>query len=340
VPRRSSGARPFLPRIWPVILGSVAVVVVLALLGGKPRRRPLDASSQASVPARVTLDAAALREQPNPGSRMLRGLERDAPVQVLNEKGGWLEVESDEGERGFLPVDAVEREADRLSREKRARTILSFAPVYGVVAEETDVVLAPFPMAPRAGRLRPGDVVAIHAVDHAYFALRGPDGELAFVRSADVDLVPRDPTRPAIVPDQARAPRKLTVQDLEVFPEGSPLDEAGLAEAEAERAELELPPEEEGEGGEVLEPAVLRSKVSPVYPEEARRAGIQGSVILEVAIDAAGRVTEVQVVRGLPYGVSESAVEAVRRWHYRPARGTAGPVPSRKTVRVLYTLGR
>ena len=36
----------------------------------------------------------------------------------------------------------------------------------------------------------------------------------------------------------------------------------------------------------------------------------------------------------------DGAVEAVRRWHYRPARGPAGPVASRKTVRVLYTLGR
>lgn len=297
-------------------------------------------SSQANAPARVTLETAALRERPNPEARRLRALERDAPVQVINEEGGWLEVESDEGDRGFLPADAVERDADRESREKRARIILSFAPVFGVVAEETDVVLAPFPIAPRAGRLRPGDVVAIHAVDHAYFAFRSVDGELAFVRSADVDLVPRDPTRPAIVPDQARALRKLTVQDVEVLPEGSLLEEAGLTEGEAERAEPELSPEEEEEGGEVLEPAAILSKVSPLYPDEARRAGIQGSVILEIAIDAAGRVTEVHVVRGLPYGVSESAVEAVRRWQYRPARGPAGPVASRKTVRVLYTLGR
>ena len=57
-------------------------------------------------------------------------------------------------------------------------------------------MLAPFPMAPRAGRCGPGEVIPIHSVDHAYFAFRTRDGDLAFVRSADVDLVPRDPSGP------------------------------------------------------------------------------------------------------------------------------------------------
>jgi TonB family protein len=199
-------------------------------------------------------------------------------------------------------------------------------------------VLAPFPMAPRAGRLRPGEVIPIHGVDHAYFAFRTRDGELAFVNSADVDLVPRDPTRPLIVPDAAGALRRLTIRDLELTGPGLPEELAPSDEAEAERIEPEVGEREEG--GEVLEPAVLLSKVSPVYPESARSEGIQGSVILEVAIDASGRVTEVAVVRGLPYGLSESAVEAVKHWHYRPARGPGGPVPSRKMVRILYSLER
>jgi protein TonB len=88
-----------------------------------------------------------------------------------------------------------------------------------------------------------------------------------------------------------------------------------------------------------LSPPVLLSKVDPVYPEAARRAGLEGTVVLEASISETGRVTDVQVLRGLPLGLSESAQEAVRRWQYRPARGRSGPVPSRKTVRIVFTLG-
>lgn len=269
---------------------------------------------------------------------MARNLERGARVKVLEDRGAWLEVEA-EGEKGFLAADAVERERDQAAREKRAKSILAFPPVFGVVAQETDVVLAPFPMAPRAGRLRPGEVISIHSVDHAYFAFRTREGELAFVRSAEVDLVPRDPSRPEIVPDPSRALRKLTIRDLESAGPALPED-FGAPEEMAEKLPREDEESEQPEGGEVLEHAVLLSKVSPVYPESARRLGIEGSVVLEVAIDASGRVREVEVVRGLPYGLSEAAVEAVRRWQYRAARGPSGPVSSRKMVRILYSLGR
>jgi hypothetical protein len=49
-------------------------------------------------------------------------------------------------------------------------------------------------------------------------------------------------------------------------------------------------------------------------------------------------VIDVQVTRGLPFGLSDSAANAVRQWIYRPARGPAGPIPSRKSVRILFTL--
>jgi protein TonB len=87
------------------------------------------------------------------------------------------------------------------------------------------------------------------------------------------------------------------------------------------------------------EPAELVSKVDPPYPEAARRSGVEGTVVLDVRIDESGAVTDIQVLRGLPLGVSEAAVAAVSRWKYRPARGRTGPVTSHKTVRVIFRLG-
>jgi protein TonB len=79
--------------------------------------------------------------------------------------------------------------------------------------------------------------------------------------------------------------------------------------------------------------------VDPAYPASARSAGVEGTVVLDAEISETGEVTSVTVVRGLPMGVSESAVAAVQRWRYRPARGRMGPVSSHKTVRIQFTLG-
>jgi protein TonB len=83
---------------------------------------------------------------------------------------------------------------------------------------------------------------------------------------------------------------------------------------------------------------VVVEKVDPPYPAVAVRAQVEGSVVLDIGIDETGRVTDVQVTRGLPFGLSEAAADAVRKWKYRPARGPEGPIPSRKTVRILFTL--
>ena len=286
------------------------------------------------------MDEATLRARPDAEAPPLGSLPRGARILVLADRGRWVEVRAENGKEGFLLMDSVERQAEREAREKRSKTILSFRPVYGVVAEETDVLLGPFPTAARAGKLQKGEVIPILSVDHAYFAFRARDGSVAFVHSPDVDLVPKDPTRPEIVPERMRALTDIAVSNLPTPEpeEGAageePAGEGGGAIPE-EGGDTDAPPSED-----VLEPATLLSKVDPLYPERARRGGVEGTVVLDVAIDATGRVTEATVVRGLPLGVSQAAEEAVRRWHYRPARGLAGPVASRKSVRILFTLSQ
>lgn len=65
----------------------------------------------------------------------------------------------------------------------------------------------------------------------------------------------------------------------------------------------------------------------PRYTEEARQARIQGVVILEAIIDEAGLVRSVKVLKGLPMGLAESAVETVKQWKFKPATLEGKPVP-------------
>ena len=75
----------------------------------------------------------------------------------------------------------------------------------------------------------------------------------------------------------------------------------------------------------VKKPEILR-RVSPAYPEPARRARVQGSVILEAIINERGDVTSVRVIRGLPMGLEQSAIQAVTQWKFQPATLDGRPV--------------
>jgi protein TonB len=69
-------------------------------------------------------------------------------------------------------------------------------------------------------------------------------------------------------------------------------------------------------GGIVQAPKKIRD-VRPSYPPLALRAGVQGSVILEATIDAAGKVTNVHVVQSRPL-LDQAAIDAVMQWQFTP----------------------
>src|SRR5688572_18077025 len=71
-------------------------------------------------------------------------------------------------------------------------------------------------------------------------------------------------------------------------------------------------------GGDVTRPEKI-SGLTPAYTAEARRARLSGVVIVEAVIDEQGNVTETRVLKGLPMGLAEAAVEAVRAWKFKPA---------------------
>ncbi|MFQ5349709.1 MAG: energy transducer TonB, partial [Thermoanaerobaculia bacterium] len=71
-------------------------------------------------------------------------------------------------------------------------------------------------------------------------------------------------------------------------------------------------------GGEVHAPRAI-SKAPPMYTEKARKERVQGPVILRLVIDETGEVSEVEVLKGLPYGLTETAIAAVEEWTFEPA---------------------
>ena len=100
------------------------------------------------------------------------------------------------------------------------------------------------------------------------------------------------------------------------------------------------PPPDEGPirvGGQIKEPRKTK-EVKPVYPEIARKARIEGVVILEITVDKQGNVKDVKVLRPLPMGLTEAAVDAVRQWKYEPSTLNGRPVEVLVTVTVRFSL--
>lgn len=90
-------------------------------------------------------------------------------------------------------------------------------------------------------------------------------------------------------------------------------------------------------GGGVSSP-VLLTKVEPEYSDEARKAKIQGTVILYVEVDPSGRARNPRVVQSLGLGLDEKAMEAVSKWKFRPGYKDGRPVTVVATIEVNFRL--
>jgi TonB family protein len=83
--------------------------------------------------------------------------------------------------------------------------------------------------------------------------------------------------------------------------------------------------------------AMAISKPSPVYPQDARQARIQGVVKLHVVIDEEGKIAELEVISGQPL-LTPAAVDAVKKWRYRPTILNNFPVQVDTTIDVNFEL--
>jgi protein TonB len=90
-------------------------------------------------------------------------------------------------------------------------------------------------------------------------------------------------------------------------------------------------------GGGVSRPELI-FKPEPEYSEEARKAKFQGTVLLSIVVMADGTTSNIRVIRPLGLGLDEKAIEAVRKWKFRPSLKDGNPVPVHANVEVNFRL--
>jgi TonB family protein len=86
-----------------------------------------------------------------------------------------------------------------------------------------------------------------------------------------------------------------------------------------------------------LRPTILyREKAK--YTEEARQNKIQGTVVLQVVFNVNGSITDIRVIRSLPDGLTEKAIEAARKIRFNPAVKNGAPVSVRGQLEFTFNL--
>jgi len=85
--------------------------------------------------------------------------------------------------------------------------------------------------------------------------------------------------------------------------------------------------------------AQIVSQVPPLYPELARKAAVEGTVVLQMLIGKDGKVERLDLVSG-PQLLVQSAMDAVRQWKYKPTLLNGEPVMVDSTVSVVFKLAR
>ena len=90
-------------------------------------------------------------------------------------------------------------------------------------------------------------------------------------------------------------------------------------------------------GGSVSAP-VLQFRVEPEYSEEARKARMQGTVVLRIEVWPDGKAHNIQVVQSLGLGLDNQALRAVRQWVFQPGTRDGIPVRVEANVEVNFRL--
>jgi periplasmic protein TonB len=90
-------------------------------------------------------------------------------------------------------------------------------------------------------------------------------------------------------------------------------------------------------GGAVSAPQLV-SAPDPEFTDEARRTKYEGTCVVSLIVDAQGGTQRIQVVKHLGLGLDEKAIEAVRRYRFKPATLQGRPVPVEMDVEVTFRI--
>ena len=90
--------------------------------------------------------------------------------------------------------------------------------------------------------------------------------------------------------------------------------------------------------GSGISPPRILAEVKADYTEDARRRNVEGEVVMEIVVRRDGSVSDIKLISGLPSGLNDRAMAAVRQWRFSPATRLGQPVDVIVEVAVEFKL--
>jgi len=327
-----------------VIALAVLFFTLLALIvlrsDDRPRRVPELRETLTVLPIRIRI-----RTEPNAKAPVVATATAGENVTMVEDRGAWVRVTTGEGLVGWAERANLEQVAERERRAKRYAAIRSLPPLKGVATDDTPLYAGPGIFYPLIGELSDGTDVTVYTRDADFFAIRQGNG-IAYADVEAIDISSSGTTQldvrtTSMAPTDTVTEEQPTVADTAIaepppfVPEPEPVPEPAPEPSRAPALRSGGVYAAVPAGG--TQPRELERAV-PRYPNAARRAGVEGAVVVRGIVRRDGTIDDVEIIKDLPHGLGEEARRAVRRWRFRPATYLGEPIDVYYTVTVNFRL--
>jgi TonB family protein len=320
-----------------VIILGVLFFALLALLIARSGRRP-EAPAAASETLSVLSLRARLRTQPTANAPVVATAANGEKLIVLEDRGAWVRVQDDDGMTGWAERNSLERTSERARRLGRYEVIRKLPVLNALVSARTPLYAGPGIFYPIIGELPAQTQVKVYTRDHDFYAI-DHDNQIAYADVDAIDVSSAGTRQVDVRTDTAAtgtaaatATTETPVGALAQTPPETPAQSAAQVPVAADNSGVYSAVPAGGTQPEETD------RVVPRYPMMARRAGIQGPVVVRGIVRRDGTIDNVEVIKDLPYGLGDAAREAVSQWHFRPATYRGDPIDVYYTVTVNFRL--
>lgn len=326
---------------------AVVFIVLLALVIRASRSDDANPATTESSEVYVVPLGLRLRAEPNTRAEILATLPRGTKLTLLEMEGAWAQVRLADGRTGWTDRNALESAADRERRMQTAQAIRQLPPLEGKLVTDAQLYAGPGLFYPVIGEMDQGGEVRVFTRDHEFYAVELGDGiayadvqavELSDTGDYSFDVAATDTGQQDEIPGEPEMPEDPSAEPPGTAEGTAPSFEDELRERTPEPSRpavsRRIYPSVPAGGS----PPELVRRDAPDYPIAARRAGIEGAVILRAVINRDGTVGDVDIVKDLPLGLGEAAARSVKRWRFRPATLDGAPIAVYYTITVNYRL--
>lgn len=312
-------------------------VIFFALLGMILLRKGVTETTSTKVKEELIVLPVRIRVRTEPNARapVVATATTGERVILLEDRGAWVRVQTADGLSGWAERAYLERTAEQARRAKRWEAIRALPPLKGLATDRVQLYAGPGIFYPLVGTLNEGSAVTVYTRDHDFYAVAQGKG----VAYADVDKI--DISAPTSRQVDVGSTTEPSATDTSAT---TAVTDTAVAEPPPAFEEPPSPAPSESSSGvySAVPPGGTQpqeiDRVIPRYPSAARRANVEGSVVVRGIVRRDGTIDNVEVIQNLPHGLGEEARRAVSRWRFRPATYRGEPIDVYYTVTVNFRL--